>query len=64
MDYDALMREISDELFVKPILMSAERRALLLRLAQQDGQTWREDQDASGWDDHMAEVMYGKDADA
>lgn len=48
-------------IFEEPITCTPERRAQLLALAQADGQPWTEDQDASGWTDHMAEIMYGDD---
>lgn len=43
--------------------LTNERRARLLEAAQQDGQPWTTDQAESGWTDHMAEVMYGRDID-
>lgn len=56
--------ELAWSMFHPPLEVTTERRELLLVLAQQDGQSWTEDQDASGWDDHTAEIMYGEDADA
>ncbi len=41
--------------------LTNSRRATLLSLAQKDGQPWTEDQEESGWTDHMAEIMYGDD---
>lgn len=55
MNSDQLLRLIFEE----PPALTPRRRASLLALAQIDGQTWTEDQEESGWDDHMAEVMYG-----
>jgi hypothetical protein len=45
----------------KPIELTPRRRAVLLAMAQADGQPWTADQEASGWTDHMAEMMYGAD---
>lgn len=53
----------SDVLLGDPITCTPRRRRILLRLARADGQPWTEDQRGSGWNDHMAEVMFGKAAD-
>lgn len=45
----------------EPIVLDPARRLALLELAVADGQPWTQDQEGSGWTDHMAEVMYGAD---
>jgi hypothetical protein len=45
------------------IVLTPEKRAVVLKLAQTDGQPWTEDQDESGWNDHMGQIMYGREAD-
>jgi hypothetical protein len=51
------------ELLDDPVELTDERRQIILELAQADGQPWTENQDGSGWNDHMGVVMYGEAAD-